>query len=119
MDSALVLLDDPLSRIREICLAFPEASERLSHGEPAWFIREKKQFASYANNHHDDRVGVWFAAAEGVQEELIHTAPDRYFRPPYVGHRGWVAAYVDVPVDCVELEGLLEDAYRCVAEKRR
>lgn len=48
-----------------------------------------------SNNHHDDRVHVTFAAAFGVQRDLIDEEPERYFRPPYVGRRGWVGAYLD------------------------
>jgi hypothetical protein len=108
---------DPLARLREICLSFPESTERLSHGEPTWFVREKKVFVTYADHHHDDRLGFWCAAPPGAQEELVATAPDRFFRPPYVGHRGWLGVYLDVPVDWDEVAVLVEDAYRMIAPK--
>ena len=79
---------DPLQRLRELCLALPEAQEKTSHGEPTWFVR--KVFVSYAAYHHDDRLAFWCAAPPGVQEELVAEEPDRFFRPPYVGHRGWL-----------------------------
>ncbi len=79
---------DPIEPLREICLALPEVSERLSHGEPAWFVRSRKSFVMYADHHHDDRVAFWCAAPPGVQEEMVSAEPDRFFRPPYVGHRG-------------------------------
>jgi len=108
---------DPLIRVRTLCLALPETSERLSHGEPTWFVREKKTFVMYADHHHDDRVACWCAAPPGRQEALIHSAPDRYFRPPYVGHRGWVGVYLDVAVDWDEVADIVIDAYRTVAPK--
>ena len=70
-------------------------TERLSHGEASWFINEKKNFVAMSDHHHDDRVSVTFAAAAGVQESLIQGDAVRYFRPPYVGGRGWVGAYLD------------------------
>jgi hypothetical protein len=108
---------DPLARLREICLSFPESTERLSHGEPTWFVREKKVFVTYADHHHDDRLGFWCAAPPGAQEELVATAPDRFFRPPYVGHRGWLGVYLDVAVDWDEVAVFVEDAYRMIAPK--
>lgn len=109
---------DPLEKLRKICLALPEVTERLSHGEPTWFIRGKKTFANYANHHHDDRLAFWCAAPDGAQEVLVAESPDRFFRPPYVGHRGWLGVYLDVPVDRDEIADLVAAAYRTVAPKR-
>lgn len=109
---------DPLKRVRKVCLALPETTERPSHGEPTWFVRDKKTFVMYANRHHDDRVGLWCAAPPGEQESLVTEDPDHFFRPPYVGHRGWLGVYLDIPdVDWSHLAELIEDAYRCVAPK--
>jgi hypothetical protein len=108
---------DPLVELREICLHFPETSERLSHGEPTWFVRDRKVFVTYADHHHDDRLGFWCAAPPGAQEERLANAPDRFFRPPYVGHRGWLGVYLDVPIDWDEVALLVEDAYRMIAPK--
>jgi hypothetical protein len=106
---------DPLTTLRALCLGLPETNERLSHGEPTWFIRDKKVFVSYADHHHDDRLGFWCAAPIGVQETRVDAEPARFFRPPYVGHRGWLGVYLDVPVDWEEIAEVVEDAYRCVA----
>lgn len=113
--------DDPetVERLRRICMALPEVTERLSHAEPAWFVRDKKAFANLSDHHHDDRLGFWCAAAPGVQEILVAASPDRFFRPPYVGHRGWLGVYLDVPnVDWDEISVLAEDAYRLIAPKK-
>src|SRR6185369_11514527 len=109
---------DPLEKLRQICLAFPEATERLSHGEPTWFVRDKKTFANYANHHHDDRLAFWCAAPDGAQEMLVGSYPERLFVPPYVGHRGWLGAYLDVAVDWDETAALVAAPYRRVAPKR-
>ncbi|MGE0297320.1 MmcQ/YjbR family DNA-binding protein [Pseudonocardia sp.] len=107
----------PLERLRALCLALPEATEKISHGEPTWFVR--KTFATFADHHHDDRLAFWCAAPPGAQEELVASAPGRFFRPPYVGGRGWVGVYLDVPdVDWDEIGELVVDAYRTVAPKR-
>ncbi len=109
---------DPLPTLRRLCLALPETNERLSHGEPAWFIRDRKLFVTYADHHHDDRLAFWCAAPTGVQHALVAAHPVRFFVPPYVGHRGWLGVYLDVPVDWEEAADIVEDAYRTVAPKR-
>jgi hypothetical protein len=100
-------------------MALPMVSERLSHGEATWFVDDKKTFAGMSDHHHDERVSVTFAAAVGVQESLIAKEPERYFRPPYVGGRGWVGAYLDgvdegAP-DWDALEDLIRDAWLLIA----
>jgi len=107
-----------LERLRAICLALPGATEKLSHGEAAWFAGNK-QFANTADHHHDDRLSVWCAAPPMTQEMLVKADPLRFFRPPYVGHRGWIGVYLDVPnVDWEELASIIATAYRQVAPKR-
>lgn len=107
-----------MEALRALCLALPEVTERLSHGEPTWFVRGKKTFVMYADHHHDDRLGFWCAAPAGTQEELVGERPHQFFRPPYVGHRGWLGVYLDVPVDWAEIGEIVEEAYRMVAPKR-
>ncbi|MGA8112752.1 MAG: MmcQ/YjbR family DNA-binding protein [Actinocatenispora sp.] len=109
--------DDPLPLLRQRCLALPETTERLSHGEPTWFVRDRKTFVSYADHHHDDRLGFCCAAPPGAQEALVAAEPGRFHRPPYVGHRGWLGVYLDVPVDWDEITELVTDAYRVIAPK--
>ena len=109
---------DPLKALRRLCVALPEVTERLSHGEPTWFVRGKKTFAMYANLHHDDRLAFWCAAARDAQETLVAADPERFFVPPYVGHRGWLGVYLDVPVDWGQIADLVAEAYREVAPAR-
>jgi hypothetical protein len=109
---------DPLEELRKLCLALPETTERVSHGEPTWFIRDKKTFVMYADHHHDDRLAFWCAAPPGAQEELVAEEPERFFRPPYVGHRGWLGVWLDVPVDWAEIRAIVTDAYRVIAPKK-
>lgn len=109
----------PLARLREICLEYPATEERTSHGEPCWWAGGKKMFVMTSQHHHDDRVGFWAAAPEGVQGALVAAEPHRYFRPPYVGSRGWVGVLLDVDdIDWDRVEGIVEDAWRQVAPKR-
>jgi hypothetical protein len=109
---------DPLEALRRLCLALPETTERLSHGEPTWFVRGRKVFVTYADHHHDDVLAFWCAAGPGVQEALVASGPERFFVPPYVGGRGWLGVRLDVPVDWDEVAELVADAYRQVAPKR-
>jgi len=101
-------------------MALPQVTERVSHGAQAWFVGDKKTFANYARRKHNDGgVGIVFAAADGVQSSLVASDPERFYVPPYVGHRGWVGVRVDIePVQWERVEDLVEDAYRCVAPQK-
>jgi hypothetical protein len=106
-------------RIRAICVAFPGSTERVSHGSPAFFAG--KQFVMlWADGHHDHHFPhLWCAAPRGAQDELVATEPDRFFRPPYVGSRGWLGVRLDGDVDWDEIAAVCEEAYRTVASERR
>lgn len=109
----------PLARLRAICLALPEAQEKLSHGEPGWFAGKGRMFASYDDHHHGaPHVSVWLPAPPGLQEALIERDPERFWRPPYVGHKGWIAIVLDGRPTWGVVAGLVEQAYRLVAAPR-
>jgi hypothetical protein len=111
-------MGDKFDGVRRIALGLPEATERLSHGMPTFFIRDKKVFVSCVENHHDDGIfGIWVSAAPGVQGELVTQEPERFYVPPYVGHRGWVGLRLDIDVDTDELAAIITDSYRNVAPK--
>ena len=94
----------------------PEVTERLSHGAPTWFIRDKKTFVMFHHDHHGDGIlGIWVAAPPGAQESHIADDPSRYYRPAYVGHRGWVGVRLEGKPNWDEVEVVIEDAYRTVA----
>jgi hypothetical protein len=114
-----VTAPSPLERVRELCLALPETNERLSHGSPCWFIRDKRCFVMYLDDHHGDgRLALWCAAPEGMQRALVDSAPEHYFVPPYVGHRGWLGVRLDRDLAWDEIAGAIEDAWLEVAPKR-
>lgn len=106
-----------IERVRRLCLALPETTEKLSHGEPTFFVR-KKVFAMFANNHHSDgHIAVWIPAVEGMQSSLIHSWPQVFFKPPYVGVRGWVGIELSEISD-EELALRLNEAWRMIAPKK-
>jgi hypothetical protein len=108
-----------LSRIRQICLDLPETNERLSHGAPTFFVRDKRPFVMVLTDHHGDgRFAIWCAAGDGVQEMLVEADSTRFFRPPYVGHRGWLGVRLDRGIFWDELAGIIEDAFAEVAPPR-
>jgi hypothetical protein len=110
---------DPLARLRAICLALPEANERVSHGEPTWFAGKGKVFAALDDHHHGAlHLSVWLPAPPGVQRDLVEQDPARFFRPPYVGASGWVGVVLDTDPDWVMVAWLVERAYRLVAHPR-
>ncbi len=108
-----------LTEVRRICLALPEVTERLSHGAPSFFVRGKKTVVMFVDDHHDDgRLAIWCAAPPGVQDQLVEQEPDRFFRPPYVGGRGWLGVRLDVDPDWGEVAEICADAFRQIAPKR-
>jgi hypothetical protein len=110
---------DTLDRLRAICLALPEVTERPSHGAPTWFVQDKKSFVTlWLDGHHQNAFPhLWCAAPPGAQVELAAEAPDTFFRPPYVGGRGWLGVRLDGDVDWAEIAELCADAYRVIAPK--
>lgn len=110
--------DDALARLRTICARFPEVTERLSHGAPTFFVKDKKTLVSMHEDHHGDgMLGIWAPAPPGVQEAMVDSEPERFFRPPYVGHLGWVGYRLDRDPDWDEVAAIVEDSYRKVATK--
>jgi len=102
--------------MRKICLTLPETSERLSHGAPTFFVRGKRAFLMVLTNHHDDgRFAIWCAAPAGMQRMLVEADSERFFVPPYVGHRGWLGVRLDRGLDWDELAGIAEDAWAEIA----
>jgi hypothetical protein len=106
-----------LERVRRICTSLPETFEKLSHGEPTFFVR-KKVFAMCSNNHHNDgHIAVTIPAAIGIQAMLIERSPEKFYRPPYVGVRGWVGIELDRVTD-EELALHLREAWRLIAPEK-
>ena len=108
-----------LAMVRAACLPLPMVSERLSHGSPAFFIAERTCFVMFPPDHHGDgRLAIWCAAPPGTQAQLVEQEPQRFFRPPYVGGRGWLGVCLDVDPDWDEMAEICADAYRQVAPKQ-
>jgi hypothetical protein len=113
------LTADLAERMRAICLALPEVTERPSHGAPTWFVRGKTFVTLWADGHHENQFPhLWCAALPGAQNELTASAPGRFFRPPYVGGRGWIGVRLDRDPDWAEIAELCQDAYRVIAPAR-
>ncbi|MEO7295206.1 MAG: MmcQ/YjbR family DNA-binding protein [Candidatus Limnocylindria bacterium] len=112
-------MSDPLEQLRRACLSWPDVEERASHGEPTWFHRGKRSFVTYADQHHDNRLAFWCASPLGARDLLVEGEPHRYFVPPYVGHRGWLGVYLDVPVDWDDIDGIVRDAYHTTVGRGR
>lgn len=109
--------EQQIERVRRICLSLPGTWEKLSHGEPTWFVG-KKVFAMFSNNHHNDgRVAICLPAAIGIQEMLIKRNPTKFYRPPYVGVRGWFGIELDQIKD-KELTLHIKEAWRLIAPRK-
>ncbi|MDQ2937096.1 MAG: MmcQ/YjbR family DNA-binding protein [Acidobacteriota bacterium] len=106
-----------LQRVRRICAALPETSEKVSHGEPTFFVR-KKVFAMCSNNHHNDgHIAVVLPAAIGIQQALIAASPEKFYKPPYVGVRGWIGIEL-LRVSDEELALHILEAWRLIAPEK-
>ncbi len=110
----------PLTRLRRLCLALPEAHEVEAWGEPTFRVKNKlfAMYADAADHHGGGRNAVWCKAAPGNQALMVKSAPDRFFVPPYVGPSGWVGIYLDADTDWDELADLLRDSWRMTAPKK-
>jgi len=109
---------EALINLERICAHFPEVNVRPSHHTPTFFIGDKKVLCHLWDNHHGDgRLALWCPAQPGVQAELAEREPERFFVPPYVGHRGWLGVRLDIDVDWDEVAGILDDAYRMTAPR--
>jgi predicted DNA-binding protein (MmcQ/YjbR family) len=108
----------PVERLRAICLALPETAEKVAWGEPTWRVRGRL-FAQLDNHHHGaDHLAVWLPAPLGEQESMIFLDPDRFFRPPYVGQRGWVGVRIDRRPNWTLIAAVVKQAYLEVAPPR-
>jgi hypothetical protein len=110
----------PIDRLRRICLALPGAYEKISHGEPTFWVG-RRMFASFADasNHHGaGRHAVWCKAAHVTQDWLVAQAPERYFKPPYVGPSGWVGIYLDREPDWSEVAERLRHSHELAVPTR-
>lgn len=113
---AKIKSESHLDRVRRISLSFPDSSEKLSHGEPTFFTH-KRVFVMFSNNHHSDgHVAVWLPAASGVQGALIHSDPQTYYCPPYVGVSGWIGVELDHVSD-EELFTHIAEAWQLISSK--
>jgi predicted DNA-binding protein (MmcQ/YjbR family) len=110
----------PITQLRKLCLALPEAHEVEAWGEPTFRVRNKI-FAMYAdagNHHGGGRPAVWLKAAPGDQQAMVAAAPDCFFAPPYVGPKGWIGIWLDGVVAWDDVAEFVRESYRLVAPKR-
>ncbi|NVB81142.1 MAG: MmcQ/YjbR family DNA-binding protein [Kofleriaceae bacterium] len=107
-----------IKKLDKICLALPDATEQIAWGEPTWRVKGKI-FAQLDDHHHGAaHVSVWLPAPDGAQQALIDSDPERFFRPPYVGHRGWIAIVLDTDPDWGMVASLVEQAHGMIAGAR-
>jgi hypothetical protein len=114
-----VTIDESImQRLREICLPLPEAVEAEAFGAPTFKIRNKN-FAMVGKDQNG-QTRVWCKSTYEAQQALVNSEPERYYVPPYVGHKGWVAAWLDddVDPDWDQIDEIITDSYRMIAPKR-
>ena len=105
----------PGERLRAICLALPRAEERETWGDPTWRVADKI-FAMEKSG--DGRVSLWCKAPPGSQEILVGADSERFFVPPYVGHKGWVGMRLDDGPDWDEVAVLVRRSFALVAPRK-
>ena len=113
----LTIRPERLAKMRDLCLALPDTSEKVAWGDPVWCVAGRI-FAMQKGNAEGHRPSVWVKADDGVQEMAVAAAPDRFFVPPYVGGYGWIGVWLDRPrLDWKEVAALLHDSWRLIREK--
>jgi predicted DNA-binding protein (MmcQ/YjbR family) len=113
--------EDLVARIRAHCLSLAHVAERLSHGAPAFFVGNKRSFATvWMQGHHAALFPqLWCAGTPDLQVSLVDERPNIFFLPPYVAHRGWIGVRLDGGLDFDELADLLDAAYQLIAPPAR
>jgi len=112
--------EDPrLARLAAICAELPEAN-RTDSGRHATFRVRGRTFAYYLDDHQGDGiVGLACKVPGGQHETLVETDPDRFYRPAYIAHRGWIGVRLDRgPIDWDDVAGFVVGSYRLAAPKR-
>ena len=105
--------------VRQLCLAFPQTEELMSHGMPNFRVRGGKVFATYAENHHGDgRLALWLNTPEGMQDEYVRAEPKHFFKPPYVGPAGWLGVRLDAGLAWKRVAPIVRAAYERTAPAR-
>jgi hypothetical protein len=119
--------EQELRHVRQRALALPDVTERLSHGAPCFFVRDKRPLCYFHDHDFDDRarVSLMCPALPGVADALARARPGRFYRPVISANgafRDWLGMFLDEsdrePVDWNEVAAIVEDAYRLVAPKR-
>jgi hypothetical protein len=106
-----------IERVRRIALALPDATEKLSHGEPTFFTAGRT-FAMIDNNHHGSgHIAVYVNAPGGAQESLVEADPKHFFVPPYVGKAGWVGVCLDTGLAWPVIADLIAQAHDTTTAK--
>ena len=106
---------DALDQLRKICLALPETTEGGGVGNPSFRVRDK----IFAMQHGvGGRPSMWCKAPRGFQDMLVGSDPERFFVPPYVGHHGWIGAWLDAALDWDFVAEVIRESYRMTAPKR-
>jgi predicted DNA-binding protein (MmcQ/YjbR family) len=101
-----------IKKLRAVCLALGAVVEKEAWGECTFRVVNGPMFAMTDNNHHQSgHVAVWVKAPAMVQEILISSDSRRFFKPPYMGHKGWVGVRIDSKPDWEQLTEILKDGY--------
>lgn len=108
--------EEGLERLRAICLALPEAAERETWGVATFRVRDKIFVMTDGNDAAVPSFNC--KAPAGVQQALIAGDPARFYRPAYVGSKGWIGVRLDDAVDWDEVAGFVRDSYRMTAPKK-
>src|SRR4051812_41762816 len=99
--------------MREICLALPETKETLTWGQPHFRVGEKI-FAGCGDEK--GRAVIGFKLDMDHADAVIQDP--RFWRAPYVGHKGWVSMDANTVTDWDEVRPLVLESYRLIAPKK-
>jgi phosphoribosylglycinamide formyltransferase-1/phosphoribosylamine--glycine ligase/phosphoribosylglycinamide formyltransferase/phosphoribosylformylglycinamidine cyclo-ligase len=113
--------EELFARTRGICLALPAATEKVSHGQPVFFIEKGRIFAWFLDHHHDSAITAVAVKTSGGEEQemLVEQDPDLYYRPLYLAPSGWIGMRLDIgKVDWDHVADRIATSWELVAPRK-
>ena len=105
--------DPRLKKLRAVCFALGDVLEKEAWGECTFRAVGGSMFAMTDNNHHNSgHFAVWVKAPAMAQEILANSNPRVFFKPPYMGHKGWVGVKLDAKPEWEQVSAILGDGYQ-------
>ena len=113
------MTDSLIERVRRIAMDLPGTTEKLSHGEPSFFVRGR-MFMTMDNDHHGSgNIAAVCNAPPGAQDALVKADPRYFFVPPYFGKAGWIGVRLDKGLAWGTIGDLVRQAHEITGIRKK